>query len=259
MASGRGWVHRWELFDCEPGLARVCFVDVLAAGQGAVEHRERRVLGLTMVIATKLGVPESEMPPFTLRSVVGWRRELIHAQVVHGRGSLLDQLGPLMGVIGVSASVSRGGGTRDRARRAACSDDRSGRLQPEPAGAGRGAGCGARPVHPNDPRDACPPERPTRTGMPADSSPGSRTAASARSPRRSASATNRRSHGCCPSWPRRNSRSSARKARASATRGDSPHAAKRWHERYNSTETRLLLVFFQNSDTFSRGNKTLDH
>jgi AcrR family transcriptional regulator len=90
-----------EFFDREPGLARVCFVDVLAAGQGAIEHRERRMLALTTVIATKLGAPESEMPPFTLRSVVALVLGAIHAQlVVDERGPLLELLGPLMGVIG---------------------------------------------------------------------------------------------------------------------------------------------------------------
>jgi AcrR family transcriptional regulator len=98
----RAGLGAWlEFFDREPGLARVCFVEALAAGPGAVEHRERRVLALTMVVAARLGVPESEMPPFTLRSVVALVLGAIHAQMVlDGRGSLLELLGPLMGVIG---------------------------------------------------------------------------------------------------------------------------------------------------------------
>ena len=98
----RAGLGAWlEFFDREPGLARVCFVEALAAGPSAVEHRERRVLALTTAIAAKLGVPESEMPPFTLRSVVALVLGAIHSQLVlDEHGALLDLLGPLMGVIG---------------------------------------------------------------------------------------------------------------------------------------------------------------
>jgi AcrR family transcriptional regulator len=88
-------------FDREPAMARVCFVDALAAGREVVEHRERRVLAIATTVAAKLGAPDSEPPPFTLRSVVALVFGEIHAQLVlEQHGSMLELLGPLMGVIG---------------------------------------------------------------------------------------------------------------------------------------------------------------
>ncbi len=88
-------------FDREPAMARVCFVDALAAGREVVEHRERRVLAIATTVAAKLGAADSEPPPFTLRSVVALVFGEIHAQLVlEEHGSMLELLGPLMGVIG---------------------------------------------------------------------------------------------------------------------------------------------------------------
>lgn len=88
-------------FHREPEMARVCFVDALAAGRVVVEHRERRVLAIASTVAAKLGAPDSQPPPFTLRSVVALVFGEIHAQLVlEEHGSMLELLGPLMGVIG---------------------------------------------------------------------------------------------------------------------------------------------------------------
>jgi AcrR family transcriptional regulator len=91
-----------ELFDEEPSLARVWFVESLAAGAWALERRERNLRTLTAMMSARWPLPQgSQVNPLAAAGVVESILGILHAQLLDGsNGSLVELLGPLMGLIG---------------------------------------------------------------------------------------------------------------------------------------------------------------
>ena len=86
-------------FDAEPRLARVWFVESMAAGSMALERRERIITVLRSVIVRPWSdlVPE-EPDAFTVAGIMASVLGLIHSHLVR-KTPLLELLGPLMGLI----------------------------------------------------------------------------------------------------------------------------------------------------------------
>jgi AcrR family transcriptional regulator len=85
-----------ELFDVQPKLARVWFVETLAAGAWALERRERHLAALTRMIAERWPVPAdidhtSLTPASAMESVLG----MIRTHLL----SSPELLAPMMGLI----------------------------------------------------------------------------------------------------------------------------------------------------------------
>lgn len=89
------------LLDDEPLLARVWFVETLAAGDWALRHRGRHLASLTRKITERWPPPaDAEVNPLagtgTMELVMG----VIHTGLLSGRREpLIELLGPLMGLI----------------------------------------------------------------------------------------------------------------------------------------------------------------
>jgi AcrR family transcriptional regulator len=99
------------LLDSEPLLARIWFVDALAAGSWALERRAHNLALLRSVIAERLWPTPREEQPGTLiiagiiASVLG----LIHAHLLAKEPTpLIDLLGPLMGLVTAPALDTQG-------------------------------------------------------------------------------------------------------------------------------------------------------
>jgi AcrR family transcriptional regulator len=109
LARERSWqdgirealVSLLVLFDDEPRLARVCFVETLAAGSWALERRQRHLTELTAMIVQRWPAPHDVQPDGLAASLV--MEALlgrIHAHLLsHRRKPLVGLLGPLMGFI----------------------------------------------------------------------------------------------------------------------------------------------------------------
>lgn len=90
-----------DLFDHEPRLAWVWFVEVLAAGTWALERRERHIRLLTETIVERWPLPpDAPSSPLMASGVMESLLGLIHAHLLAGRRErLIALLGPLMGMI----------------------------------------------------------------------------------------------------------------------------------------------------------------
>jgi AcrR family transcriptional regulator len=89
--------------DDEPGLGRLCVVEALGAGEGALERRARCMAVLIEAVdGGRVEVkPGKDPPPLTAEGVVGAVFAIVHARILaRGKsGALIDLLGPLMGMI----------------------------------------------------------------------------------------------------------------------------------------------------------------
>jgi AcrR family transcriptional regulator len=87
-------------FDEEPLLARVWFVEVLAAGSWALERRERHVRALTAMIVERWPLPDgAQVNPLAAAGVMESLLGIIHTRLLTRREEpLLGLLGPLMGL-----------------------------------------------------------------------------------------------------------------------------------------------------------------
>jgi AcrR family transcriptional regulator len=122
-----GWLDglRWALasllvvFDSEPLLARVWLVESAAAGRWALEHRERRLRDLLVVIREAWPLPDSYTPrPFVIEAVFASVKDIVVQRLIRGdaEGSMVALLGPLMGLVaapfladnGVQHEIERG-------------------------------------------------------------------------------------------------------------------------------------------------------
>ena len=80
-----------------PAFASMCIVEVLAAGQQALERRATAMRGFTefIVRAVEEGLPESRRPPeLVAETIVGGIYEVIYARVQRGRTAELPDLLP---------------------------------------------------------------------------------------------------------------------------------------------------------------------
>jgi AcrR family transcriptional regulator len=89
------------LFDEEPLLARVWFVESLAAGSWALECRERQIRGLTELIVARWPTPEGVwVNPLAAAAVMESVLGIIQTRLLTGSEEpLVGLLGPLMGLI----------------------------------------------------------------------------------------------------------------------------------------------------------------
>ncbi|HWG30242.1 MAG TPA: TetR family transcriptional regulator [Steroidobacteraceae bacterium] len=89
------------LVDDEPLLARVWFVETLAAGAWALEHRSRHIAALTTTITERFPLPEGAVsnplaPAAVMESILG----IVHSRLVTGSDEpFIELLGPLMALI----------------------------------------------------------------------------------------------------------------------------------------------------------------
>ena len=77
----------------EEAIARVCFVEVAAAGPLALERRRQ---GTAALAAGLLGLDEGGDVPLTALAAAGGLSEVIHHEIVAGRGARLVGLAPDM-------------------------------------------------------------------------------------------------------------------------------------------------------------------
>jgi AcrR family transcriptional regulator len=80
----------------QPAAARMCFVEVFAAGQPAIEQFERAIDAFQAFVAASYGeMPGREgMPPEIVRAVVGGLRKVMHTRLYRGDQDELRELEP---------------------------------------------------------------------------------------------------------------------------------------------------------------------
>ncbi len=99
------------LFDSEPLLARIWFVDALAAGSWALERRAHNIALLRSMIVERLcPTPRDQQPePLIIAGIVASVFGLIHTHLLTKEPTpLIDLLGPLMGLITAPSLDTRG-------------------------------------------------------------------------------------------------------------------------------------------------------
>jgi AcrR family transcriptional regulator len=104
--SRTGWRERMRaalgallaFFDEEPSMARLCVVESLGAGPGALERRTGIVQ--TMIAAVDAGrgeaKPGKDLPPLTAEGVVGAVLAVLHARLLEPNAKPLSPLGPAL-------------------------------------------------------------------------------------------------------------------------------------------------------------------
>jgi len=86
--------------DDEPGLARVCLVEVLCAGPRVLARRKELLAKLAAVLDNGRAVATLTPPPLTAEATVGAVLAVLHARLLDGQeGHLSDLLGSLMSMI----------------------------------------------------------------------------------------------------------------------------------------------------------------
>jgi AcrR family transcriptional regulator/DNA-binding MarR family transcriptional regulator len=91
-----------ELIDDQPGLARLCVVHSLGAGERVQLRREELMAGLaeTIDLGGQAATDAPDMPRLTAEAIVGGIHSVIHRRLLRRDGqSLLDLIGPLAGMI----------------------------------------------------------------------------------------------------------------------------------------------------------------
>lgn len=78
----------------DPAVARMCFVEVLAAGPRAVETRNEAMRGFTYIYDVGRLEAEEDLPGFTGLSLVGGLSEILYREIVGGATAELPQLVP---------------------------------------------------------------------------------------------------------------------------------------------------------------------
>jgi AcrR family transcriptional regulator len=92
----------FEFLAAERGAGELLVVGSLAAGERAIERRQRVIAKLVGVVdeGRRERKSGSELPPLTAEGIVGGALSLLHARLLdHDRGSLLELTGPLMSMI----------------------------------------------------------------------------------------------------------------------------------------------------------------
>ncbi len=99
------------LLDSEPLLARIWFVDALAAGSWALERRAHNIALLRSMIVERLWpTPREEPPePLIVAGIIASVLGLIHTHLLTKEPApLIDLLGPLMGLVTAPSLDARG-------------------------------------------------------------------------------------------------------------------------------------------------------
>ena len=100
--SGRPWperVHRGvgallrHLAE-RPAEAKVCIVEVLAAGPKAIARRDAAIRNFTYFIDAGRSETETELPGFTAMAIIGGLNEILYSNIVQGTTAELPRLTP---------------------------------------------------------------------------------------------------------------------------------------------------------------------
>jgi AcrR family transcriptional regulator len=81
----------------DPPVARVCFVEVMAAGPKAVVRRNQAMRTLTEVFASTTGAEDDQarkLPPVALLSLLGGLAEILYQEISNGAAANLPELLP---------------------------------------------------------------------------------------------------------------------------------------------------------------------
>jgi AcrR family transcriptional regulator len=78
----------------DPRVARLCFVEVLAAGPKAVEVRNEAMRGFSYVFDAGRAEADMDLPGFTGLSMVGGLSEILYREITAGAAAELPQLVP---------------------------------------------------------------------------------------------------------------------------------------------------------------------
>jgi AcrR family transcriptional regulator len=78
----------------DPAVARMCFVEVLAAGPKAVDVRNEAMRGFSYIYDAGRGEADLDLPSFTGISMVGGLSEILYREIVAGATTELPQLAP---------------------------------------------------------------------------------------------------------------------------------------------------------------------
>lgn len=89
-----GLVALLERLAENPDVARMCFVEVIGAGDKALAKREAALRNFTYFIDAGRGEASGDVPGVTALALLGGISELIASEVLHGSPSRLDQLAP---------------------------------------------------------------------------------------------------------------------------------------------------------------------
>ena len=78
----------------DPGMARICFVEVMAAGPKAVERRNEAMRGFAHIYDAGREAAERDLPAFTGLGMMGGLSEILYREIVAGATAELPQLIP---------------------------------------------------------------------------------------------------------------------------------------------------------------------
>jgi AcrR family transcriptional regulator len=78
----------------KPLTARVCIVEVLAAGPKAIARRDAAIRGFTYFIDAGRGEGDYEPPGLTAMAILGGITEILYSHIVQGRTAELPRLAP---------------------------------------------------------------------------------------------------------------------------------------------------------------------
>jgi AcrR family transcriptional regulator len=91
-----------EVLECDPATGRLLIVESLAAGPGALQRRQSVLAQIIPILeqGRAEGKAAPGPPPLTAEGILGGVLSVLHARLTEeDRGSLVDLLGPLMGMI----------------------------------------------------------------------------------------------------------------------------------------------------------------
>jgi len=74
--------------------AKVCIVEVLAAGPKAIARRDAAIRGFTFFIDEGRGETSAELPAFTALATLGGLNEILYTNILNGRTAELPRLAP---------------------------------------------------------------------------------------------------------------------------------------------------------------------
>jgi AcrR family transcriptional regulator len=77
-----------------PEASRVCFIDVIGAGEKAIIKREATLRNFTYFIDAARGESDNEVPGRTAFALLGGLSEMISSELLHGNPEQLEELAP---------------------------------------------------------------------------------------------------------------------------------------------------------------------
>jgi AcrR family transcriptional regulator len=100
----------------DPAAARMCFVEVLAAGPKAVQVRNEAMRGFSYIYDTGRLETDGDLPGFTGISMVGGLSEILYREIIAGATTELPQLVPELMYMSVLPFVGADAAARELER-----------------------------------------------------------------------------------------------------------------------------------------------